>query len=434
MTTNAAYLTKEQLASITSITLFLNMGGGVYAAGVDITDWLRDANVDVSEGVVDTSGDTSGQLIDKVDLIFDNTRGDFDESGRFFIGGFINNSKVQVVAAYAETALNDDDLPYVVDTLAPYTFNGVIKSDSSSWVISGPDRNFSMGVLQAANILASEIINMGPSYYNSEGVLTPTYLVSGGSMSDTVYQILQQPSIAAVINTGDINLGFDIDGCVDTPAELVNKKAIDVINQIGMLSNSKWYIDKNSTFIFEPIANSGTSFWDVNAPDDVVSLDDFSFNVLQFDSVTWDDGTLAVQNVQMDYATRQKYSYDIFDKKFDMKWIANPTNRLALLNSFLLQNQFQHHQLTFTCKANPSLRFNQLITVNLPQQTADKGNNFIWGKSAWGDGSLWGPGLPGFKISPSILWRVLTISRKINLAPDMQIVCVQAGQGSDSAL
>lgn len=433
MTTNKQYLTREQLASVTSVTLFLNMGGGTYASGVDITDWLRDANVDVSEGVVDTSGDTSGQLIDKIDLIFDNTRGDFDEGGRFFIGGFINNSKMQVVAAYAETALNDDGLPYVVDTLSPYTFNGVIKSDSSAWIISGPDRQFSMGVLQAANILASEIVNIGPSYYNSEGVLTPTYLVPGGSMADTVYQILQQPSIAAVINTGDINLGFDIDGCVDTPAEIVNKKAIDIINQIGMLSNSKWYIDENSTFIFEPIANTGTSAWDINALDDVVSLDDFSFNVLQFDSVTWDDGTLAVQNVQMDYATRQKYSYDIFDKKFDMKWIANPTNRLALLNSFLLQNQFQHHQLTFTCKANPELRFNQLITINLPQQTADTGNNFIWGESSWGDGSLWGPGLPGFKIPSSILWRILTISRKLNLAPDMQIVCVQAGQGSDSA-
>jgi hypothetical protein len=389
---------------------------------VDITDWLRDANVDVSEGVVDTSGDTSGQLIDKVDLIFDNTRSDFDEGGRFFVGGFINNSKVQVITAYAETVLNATGLPYVVSTLAPYTFNGVIKADSSSWTISGPDRQFDMGVLQVANILASEIINSG--------------YITGGSLSNLVYQILQQPTILQMINSdpGNINLGVDIAGCVDTPTELVGLKVLDVINLIGQLTSSKWYIDASSNFIFEPIANTGTSSWDIYAPDDVASLDDLSFNVLQFNSATWDDGTLPVVNTKMDYLTRQKYSYDIFDKTFDVKWIADPSNRLTLLNSFLTQNQYQHHQLTFTCKANPSLRFNQLITVNLPQQTADTGNNFIWGKSAWGDGSCWGPGLPGFKISPSILWRVLTISRKMSLAPDMQIVCVQAGTGPDAGL
>ena len=422
MLTNVQYLTREQLASITSVTLFLNMGGGVYGAGVDVTDWLRDANVDVTEGVVDTSGDTSGQLVDKIDLIFDNTRGEFEESGKFFIGGFINNSKIQVVAAYAETALNSDGLPYVVSTLSPYTFNGIIKADSSSWIISGPDRQFSMGVLQAANILASEIINVG--------------YVTGGLLSETVYQILQQPTIAAVLNSSlvNINLGIDISGCVDVPAELLNKKVLDIINLIGTLTSSKWYIDANSNFIFEPIANSGTSAWNLSGPDDIVSLDDMAYNVLQFNSATWDDGTLASQNTQMPYSDRQKYSYDIFDKKFDIKWIADPLNRMALLNSFLLQNQFQHRQLTFTCKANPDLRFNQLITVDLPVQIANYANTFVWGKSSWGDGSVWGQEISGFKISPKILWRILSISRKINLAPDMQIVCVQAGQGSDAGL
>ena len=423
MTTNAQYLTKEQLASITTVTLFLNMGGGVYSAGVDITDWLRDANVDVSEGVVDTSGDTSGQLIDKIDLIFDNTRGDFDEGGRFFVGGFINNSKVQVVAAYAETALNADGQIYILDTLAPYTFNGIIKADSSSWIISGPDRQFSMGVLQAANILASEIINIG--------------YITSGSLSNLVYQILQQPTIKQVINSdpGNINLGVDVAGCVDTPTELVGKKVLDVINQIGMLTSSKWYIDASSNFIFEPISNSGASSWDLYAPDDIASLDDLSFNVLQFNSVTWDDGTLPVVKTQMDYLTRQKYSYDVFDKTFDIKWIADPSNRLTFLNSFLAQNQYQHHQLTFTCKANPDLRFNQLITVNFPTQKASVPGKsvFVWGQSKWGEG-IWGYSVPGFKISPNILWRVLTISRKMNLAPDMQIVCVQAGIGPNSAL
>jgi hypothetical protein len=279
-----------------------------------------------------------------------------------------------------------------------------------------------MGILQAGNILASEIIN--PAY------------VTGGTMAATVYQILQQPTISNVINSSpaNINLLTDIAGCVDTPAELLNKKVIDVINQIGMLSNSKWRIDSNSNFIFEPIANSGTSSWDIDGPNDIVSLDELGFNVLQFNSVTWDDGVYDIVNVQMNYATRRQYSYDIFDKKFDIKWIVNQTNRLILMDAFLTQNQFHHHQLTFTCKANPEIRFNQLITINLPQQTANIVNAFIWGSSSWGDGSVWGQSIYGFKISPNILWRVLTVSRKLNLSPDMQITCVQAGVGTDAGL
>ena len=58
----------------------------------------------------------------------------------------------------------------------------------------------------------------------------------------------------------------------------------------------------------------------------------------------------------------------------------------------------------------------------------------IWGKSKWGDGSVWGAGVPGLVISPGILWRVLSVTRKLNLSPDMQVIAVQAGQGPDAPI
>jgi hypothetical protein len=231
----------------------------------------------VTEGVVDTSGDTSGQLIDKVDLKLDNTRGDFEQTGRFFVGGFVNNSKIKIEAAYADVSIDQFGRISVIAPLhTPYIFNGIIKSDSSTWNIS--ERTFVAGLLQASNIVASEIIN-------------PGYVSNGISLKQLAYNILRQSTIARVFNVSpsNINLGFDIAGCVDNSAELVGQKVFDIINAIGILSGSKWYIDSSNNFIFEPIVQSGTSSWDITL-DDIVSIDDIGFDPLQFNSVTWDSG------------------------------------------------------------------------------------------------------------------------------------------------
>jgi len=422
MTTNLEYIRREHLKSMCAVTLYVNLGAS-FAPGVDITEYVKDLAVDIAEGVVDTSGDTAGQLIDKVDLQLDNTRGDFETGGRLFGLGFVNNSKIKIVSNYREFSIVDG---YVVPGAAcpPYTFNGIIKADSSSWTYD-PKSNkfdFNAGCLQASNILASEIVNAG-------------YVSPGSSLAQTVFQIMQQPSIAHVVTTilGNINLGYDIAAVVDTPLELVNKKVLDIVNLIGILSNSKWYIDSDGNFIMEPIANSGASSWDLTG-EDIVSVDEVGFNALQLNSATWDDGTLPKINVQMNYALRQQYAYDCFEKQFDAKFIADATNRQNLLQAFVAQNQYQHRQITFTAKANPDLRFNQLITLNLPRQYANISNQFIWGESEWGDGSMWGPGIPGLIISPGISWRVLSVTRKLNLAPDMQVIAVQAGQGPDTPL
>jgi hypothetical protein len=143
---------------------------------------------------------------------------------------------------------------------------------------------------------------------------------------------------------------------------------------------------------------------------------------------------MSKQHVVMDYILRQKYGYDCFDKKFDFKWIENTTSRLSIMQDFLNRSQYQHRMITFTCKSNPELRFNQIITLDIPRQYATTGNDFIWGKSSWGDGSMWGVSIPGFKISPSVKWRVLSIDRDLNLAPNMRIIAVQAGIGPDMGL
>jgi hypothetical protein len=143
---------------------------------------------------------------------------------------------------------------------------------------------------------------------------------------------------------------------------------------------------------------------------------------------------MAILNVQMPYVTRQRYGYDCFEKKVSFKWISLASARLALMESYLLQNQFQHRMITFTCKSNPELRYNQLITLDVPQQYAPNANSFTWGKSSWGDGSMWTPGVSSLKISSSTKWRVISIRRKLNLSPDMQVIAVQAGIGQDSEI
>jgi hypothetical protein len=421
-TTNLQYMKKEQLQSVVQVLLYLNLGTS-YSSAMDITDWVRDIAIDVAEGMLDTSGNTSGQLIDKIEIILDNTRGDFDATGRFFNAGIVNNSKIKVIACYTEATVSGGVI-YPGTNLAPYTFNGVLKADSSSYDYSGPERIFRAGILQAANIMASEIINQG-------------YLTQNSSLAEIALQIMSQPTITNVlgVSAGNINLGSDVAGCVDNISELIGQKVLDAINAIGILSNSVWYIDANNDFIMEPIKNSGASSWDIGIEDIVTpGIGDLGYFPLQFNSVTWDDGQRDIINIQMTYDLRQRYGYDCFEKKLDFKWIMTDANRQTLLLNYLYQYWFQHRMITFTCKSNPELRYNQLITLDVPRQYALKSNSFIWGKSSWGDGSFWTPGITGIKISPGILWRVVSINRKLNLSPDMTIVAVQAGIGQDSAL
>jgi hypothetical protein len=575
VSTNLDNLKKEKLNAVVRATLSKSLADKGYALPVDITPWIVDRNFgNVTEGLIDTNGTTAGQLISKVDLKLDNRLGDFEQNGRFFQNGFVNNSKIKIESAYVDcfvdesgnvqlsnlegsthwseefvgsigsipTGWRDDttdpgfnativldatknlsrvsrtlsgvygkvlgpsqtldvDLfPFIkisIDSLfngctwkvgvqnlaspydyhdlntssnsigdfifdysaitgwagsktfsvqitiegssssylkttmvsilnpayTPYTFNGIIKADASSWNVS--ERTFTAGLLQAANIIASEIVNDGA-------------LGSQRSLAQLAFDVLNQSTIKKVLNISlsNINLGFDIPKCVTNSHELRAKKVMDIINAIGTLSGSKWYVDSNSNFIFEPIAQGGNSSWDLTI-DDIVSIDELSFDPLQFNSVTWDDGDAAlrpVQQVAMEYSLRQQYGYDCFDKKIDFKWITDSGMRNSFLNNFLARCQHQHRMITFTCKSNPELRFNQIITLNYPQQYAPLANPFIWGKSSWGDGSIWGLSIPGFKVSPLTKWRVLSIDRSLNLSPEMKIVAVQAGIGPDLPL
>ena len=418
---NQDYMKREQLQSVVQVLLYLNLGFGEYSDAKDITEWVRDINVDVAEGTVDTSGNTSGQLIDKLELDMDNSRGDFDATGRFLNAGILNNSKIKIISKYTQ-AYTSGGVIFPGTGLTPYVFNGIIKADSCAYDYYGPDRILKLGILQAASIMATEIVNQG-------------YIATGSSLAQTALQIMSQPSITGLVNvnSGNINLDFDVAGCVDNLNDLLGAKVLDAINAIGILSNSKWYIDQNSNFVMEPVKNSGTSSWDLSV-DDIISIDDLGYNPLQFNSVTWDDGQTDIVNAQMTYDLRQRYGYDCFEKKLDFKWITDTVKKQALTINYLLNHMHQHRMITLTCKSNPELRYNQLITIDYPRQYVLRPDSFIWGKSSWGDGSLWTPGIAGIRISPGILWRVVSITRKLSLAPDMQIVAVLAGIGQDPAL
>jgi hypothetical protein len=277
MTTNLEYMRREQMQATVQVLLYLNLGSS-YADAADITEWVRDIAIDVTEGTVDTSGDTSGQLIDKIELLLDNTRGDFNSDGRFFNPGLMNNSKIKIISSYTEATISGG-VVHPGTALTPYVFNGILKSDSSFYDYSGPDKVFKAGILQSASIMATEIVNFG-------------YVESGISLAEAVLQIMSQRTITNVLGVSgaNINLGFDVSGCVDSIESLTGMKVLDAVNAIGILSNSKWYVDQDNNFIMEPIKNSGTSSWDISI-DDIISIDEVGYNPLQFNSFTWDDGT-----------------------------------------------------------------------------------------------------------------------------------------------
>ena len=416
----------SSLASKTIVTFSLNLGSTL-ATPIDITQYITN-NQSISEGLTDKSNNIGGVILDKLVLELDNTNGVWEQNGSFFKGGFVNNSVITITTFYYKyVGTGAFDGEFGIDFDAgwapagnPYVFTGLLKTASSQWDENPNSLKFLAGVLPVANILATETVN--------PGYVTP------GSFTSVINQIMLQPTIAKYISTSlsNIVLGYDAAGVVDTPAELTGMTVKDVLDKIAFLSGSIYRFDSNNIFYMEPIANSGTSTWNLRQSD-ITEFTALEFDPLQFTQIQWTGATelLNTITVTQDYLTRQMYQYDFNQLTIDAKFVQSDAARLAIIQNMLLQYQHQHHRIVLRTKSNPDLRVNNLITVNYPQQCSLL--SFVWNKSSWGDGSTWSISIPGVTISPVTFWRVLQIDRDI-LNESMTITAIVASKNTDGGI
>jgi|WetSurMetagenome_2_1015567.scaffolds.fasta_scaffold65229_2 hypothetical protein len=403
------YLKRGQFNATVQVLLYpyigVDTGLLVWDDPIDVTDYVLDISRDVSDGVLDTSGSSTGNLIDKIELEFDNKLGFFNYNGVFFDSNIVNNSKIKITSSY-ETFERDSLGVLVPTTISSYVFNGIIKSDSSSWEVSR--RVFKAGILGSANIFNCEkAYDAGaPGTDLATKITTLLNGTEDGSGSNPA-------TIQSVMTIGSVTFG--ITGTYSNPATINGSswsgvKILELLNKICFIMNSIWKISPTNTFLIEPINNTGSSVWDLTL-DDIISIDDMGVYPLQFTALTWDDGVNTPEQQQMTAADRADYGYDLFTHNVDISFIALVA-RATILGQVFDQNKHKHRMITLTTKCNPELETNEIITIDHPAQA----------------------GINNFVIDPSIKWRVLTIRRKINLAPDMQIIAVQAGTGPDANL
>ena len=413
------FLKTEQFTATVQVLLYPNTGGWymggqlIWDGPIDITEYLAQDclnSLSAAEGIIDTSQGSGGQMVDQLNMVFDNTTGVFDEVGPLFAGNILNNSKVVITSSYK--TFTKDSLGVLVPTvIASYVFTGLIKSLVSSYSVTY--RKFNAGVVSAGNVLVSA---------KAKNALT------GSTLKDALVYYLQNPDggelflprlIISMMYITPVNITFGVSDAItynqDTADEGID--ILDLINQCCFATNSIWRIAQNGDFIIEPINNTGASVWDLT-PDDIISVDDISAFPLQYTELYWNDGDPSLALLcwaAMAADERGGFGYDLITKTITLKWLdadVSVTYRQSLLDQVFAQVKHKHRQITITTKCNTELYPNQIITIDHPQQAGK--NTMV--------------------IDPSIKWRVLTVRRNINLAPCMQIIAVQAGTGPDANL
>lgn len=408
----------------------LAVGGGVgvdglltWAAAVDVTDDIRDINIDISEGIVDLFSSGNGQLQDKITLVLNNLDGKYDYNGPVFNGYFINNSRVKITSTYY-TYERDITGALIPTEVSHRHYYGLLKRDSSSFSVTGKDRCFSAGILGIGQILNCLMAVSGGSSTTLkarvQSVLATVDDGETGTPNYTFASIFHDNVFGTISPPWEFGIkhgGVEFDPYIIDANILSNwgtRKFIDVLNEVCILTLSVWRIGQSGEILIEPINNDGASVWDLEK-DDVLNIDELTNNPLQYTAINWDDGTTPL-TVKMLAVDRGSYGYDLFQKSLTANYIQTTNGgieqRQEILDQLLVQYQHAHRLITLTTKNNPTLEINQIITINLP---AESGRNSLI-------------------IDPFIKWRIITIKRNLCLTPDMQIIAVQAGTGVDANL
>lgn len=370
---------------------------------------------DIEETISGSNLDTGGMVLPSVEVELRNHFDQWNITGRYFQGGFINNSVIGCVVNY----LDDDG-----NLIAPgQVFEGLLKLSSSTW---NPDAKiFKASLLDRSNLFQATNVEAG--------ILSPE-----NSFAQTVYALLNRQWFLKYcsISLVDINLGYDAIGVVDDSAELIGKTVKDALDVIAFLSGSIYFIDPiDNKFVMEPINPIiFKSTWDLNGQRDIFEIQEYGYDWLnQYNSFLWDDGEATKYMVEMTSGLRNEYQYDFKQHKIDTKFVRYESRRVPIMNYLLTVSQYLKRKIKIRTKWNPEVKVNKFITIDLSRRIINPDNSFVWNRDKWNSGRVWGIKKAGIIFSPSTYWRVVGLSKNA-LGKEMTITARVAGIGPDDNL
>jgi len=413
-----------------SVNFKLNNGSSLNSAQ-DITKYITKIS-DIKEKLTKSSVNAGGVILPDLNILLNNSRGKWNINGDFFSNGFVEKSVIEIELAqtfHSEYGAFDESFSEAFDTGAGYRkvlpslkYRGIISTINSEWNIKS--KKLKIALSSPATLFTAEKIEPG--------------IISVDSFANVIYKILSRnPFIKYMtIDRANINPGYDIANIIDNPAEFVNKKVKDVLDEIAFLSGSIYYINYDNEFIFESIYNlNPSSVWNIRG-NDIISIDKLAFDWRgQYTSYVWDDTENDIIRSEMIFLDREAYQYRYREKKISSKYVLSDTNRQLIADNLLLWNQHLKRVVTFTCKWNPEIIINKYINLDIPTESIAGDEYMTWNNPGhnWNAGLLWGIESPGESFDNSVFWRIIEVSKSVS-GEKMRITARVAGINPDDNL
>jgi|WetSurMetagenome_2_1015567.scaffolds.fasta_scaffold34819_2 hypothetical protein len=398
---NKTILKKSLLRVKTEIEFKLNLGTALDTA-VDVPLRYVQNIGDITEKLSKSAVNSGGVLLPSLTIKLDNRRGLFSRDSGYFKNGFINGSTLKITTQYIDADGNEITPAFV--------YTGLVKYASCEW--DRVSHIFSATIYPASNLLATEKIQPGT--------------LSHTTFKNICYQILHRAPFTKylTVSLSNFDLGWDV-AAIDSYSVMTNKKVKEVLDEIMLLTGSIYYVDYSGNFIIEPITPvAPAAVCTLRAQDiEKVSSEKYDWKG-QYTALKWDDGTNAVQRVEMTYPDRELYQYDYVELVLTQKYITDTTNREMILTNLLALYKFLKREVVLSCKWNPDIIVNRYIALDVPRE-AISGDEFLtWNDDSWNDGKFWGLEQPGISFSSTDLWRVVEIKRD-SLGTKMTLTLVQ---------
>jgi len=422
--TEAEYLQRGKLSTKTIVNFRLNNGDSL-GDTQDVTKLVTNM-AQLTEKLSKSSVDVGGVILPKLSVRLDNTRGLWDIGGDYFGPGFVEKSLIEIETynqIYTQHGAFSSAFSRAFDSgpgwrkISPsFKYRGLISTVNSVWDVKS--KKLKLSLVDPSSLFATEKIEPG--------------ITSTGTFAHIIYQILNRNPFTRymTVSAGNINPGYDLADVVDDVSELANKKVKDILDRIAYLSGSVYYINYDNEFIFESIYDASPSaVWNLTGNDFDVETLAYDWQG-QYTAFKWDDGESTIIRSEMGYTDREEYQYRFREKKIDDKFVVLAVNRQLITDNLLLWHKHLKRWVALTSKWNPEAVINKYITLDVPKEAIAGDKYFVWNKSSWNAGKIWGLPSPGISFDSSIYWRVYAIKRD-PLGAKMTIKCKIAGIGPD---
>lgn len=397
---NSDYLKRSLLQVETTIEFKLNLGTTLSSA-TDITKYAVNIG-DITEKLSKSSVNSGGVLLPNLTIKLDNHFGKFNRDSGYFKNGFINGSSITITTHYIDST--------GAEILPEFVFAGLIKYVSCAW-----DREkhiFSTTIIPASSLLATEKI--------APGTLSHT------TFKNICYRILHRAPFTKymTVSLANFAMGWDV-AAIDSYADMTNKKVKDVLDDIMMLTGSIYYVDYSGNFIIEPIIPTSPAAVCTFRGDDIQKISSEKYDWKgQYTAIRWEDGTNAIQRVEMSYPDRELYQYDYVELELKEKYVNDTTNRSTIMANLLAMYKYLKREIVLTCKWSPDVTVNDYVALDVAEESIDSDGFLIWNENQWNDSKFWGIESPGISFSSAELWRVTDIKRDTQ-GKQMQLTVVQ---------